>query len=93
VLGLLLTAVVMRRDEDNEHANQAIPITLSLLALQLIDTLVMIPLVFSEIRDGVIYVIPLQIPFLITILLLESNGITLRTAKNLRRYLHSCTFK
>jgi hypothetical protein len=70
VLGLLLTVVVMKRDDDNEHANQAIPIALSLLALQLIVTLAIIPLVFSGIRDGVIYVIPLPIPFLITILLL-----------------------
>jgi hypothetical protein len=70
VLGLLLTAVVMKKHEDNEHANQAIPVVLFLFALQLIVTLEGIPSAFSGIRNGVIYVIPLPIPFLIAILLL-----------------------
>ena len=82
-LGLTLAVEMVKLWESKELGKKAFCILIILLILQIVGPIAAVFLVYDW---ALVYVIPLPIPFLITILLLKHRGITIIPFKNLRRH-------
>lgn len=82
-IGLALAVEVVKSWERKEFERKAFFISIILLILQIVGPIAAAFLVYDWI---LVYVIPLPIPFLVTILLLKHRGITIIPFKKLRRH-------